>query len=369
MNKNFSIILLLLAFTGAFKADAFRLVDATAGTPLPLASVTDRSGNVVGLTDKTGEIPALGTDRFPVTFNYMGYEPLEVPGPVDADVKMNPRDYDLPEIVITTDSRPLLRLTGYMRELTSVLNETDSVTIFRESMVDFLVPVKKTKVKGWDKARQLASRTYVRMTDSDGLDSVSAEHEYEFILWGDKQSLIPDATEIPEAIRGKDFACDTIMGKFGPKAIWWKNGDKVRWYGDALANNKDHKASPLFLKLLGFTADFTELSKSIIFDAPDGDLIKPTDLRQLSLTIDMLGRGKWFKKGFESKSPVNVRSYMELYLTDREFLTEEEGRELKKEPAALETSDIVAPAEAAPLHPAIRVMVGRVRDGVGDPRK
>lgn len=345
---------------GAFDANAFRLVDAETKAPLPLASITDRSGNVVGMTDKSGEIPLLPKDRYPITFNYMGYAPLQVLEPTEDDVKMIQQEYELPEIVVIPGSRPLLHLTGYMREITSVLCSSDSVTLFKESVVDFLIPVEKTKVKGWNKARELASKTYVRMSNSSGLDSVSTSHEYEFMLWGNRKSMIPSAAKIPAKIKGADVACDTIMGKYYPKIIWWKNGDITRWYGDALANEKNHTTSPWALKLLGLTTDVTEISDNFVFDTPDGDVIRPADLIQVSVTIDMLAKGKLFKKTFDSSSPVNVRTYMELYLTDREFLSEEDGKSLRKEIPTIESSDILAPANANPLHPAIIRTVERV---------
>lgn len=360
MKKAFSIIVSVSILLGTFDANAFRLVDTETKAPLPLASITDHSGNVVGMTDKSGVIPELQKDSYPITFNYMGYASLQILKPAEDDVKMIQQEYELPEIVISPGARPLLHLTGYMREITSVLGSSDSVTIFKESVVDFLVPVEKTKIKGWNKARELASKTYVRMSNSSGLDSVSTSHEYEFMLWGNRKSLIPSAAKIPEKFKVAEVAYDTIMGKYYPKIIWWKNGDVTRWYGDALANEKNHLTSPWALKLFGLTTDVTEISENYVFDTPDGDFIRPTDLRQVSVTIDMLAKGKLFKKTFDSSSPVNVRTYMELYLTDREFLSEEDGKSLKKEIPTIESSDILAPTNANPLHPAIIRTVERI---------
>lgn len=360
MKKIFSIIISMSILLGAADAGASRLVDAATNAPLPLASITDRSGNVVGMTDKSGLIPELQQDRYPITFNYMGYASMQIQGPTADDVKMMPQDYELPEIVIIPGSHPLLHLTGYMREVTSILSSSDSVTIFKESVVDFMVPVEKSKVKGWKKARELASRTYVRMSDSSGLDSVSTNHEYEFMLWGNGINLIPSAAKIPDKFKGTDVASDTVMGKYYPKLIRWKNGDVIRWYDDALADEKNHITTPLVLKLFGLTTDVTEISENFVFDTPDGDSITPADLRQVSITIDMLAKGKLFKKAFDSSSPVNVRTYMELYLTDREYLSEADGKELKKDTPAIEPSRIMAPTNANPLHPAIVRIVERV---------
>lgn len=357
---SFSIIVSVSILLGTFDANVFRLVDAETKAPLPLASITDRVGNVVGMTDKSGVIPELQKGSYPVTFNYMGYVSLQIQKPAEDDVKMIQQEYELPEIVISPGARPLLHLKGYMREVTSVLSSSDSVTLFKESVVDFLIPVGKTKVKGWKKARELASKTYVRMSNSSGLDCVGSNHEYEFMLWGNRKSLIPSAAKIPDKIKGTDVACDMVMGKYYPKIIWWKNGDVIRWYGDALANEKNHITSPWALKLFGLTTYVTEISENYVFDTPDGDYIRPTDLRQVYVTIDMLAKGKLFKTTFDSSSPVNVRTYMELYLTDREFLSEEEGKSLRNEIPSIESSDILAPTNANPLHPAIIRIVERV---------
>ena len=130
--------------------------------------------------------------------------------------------------------------------------------------------------------------------------------------------------------------------------------------GMAMLSPMNHITSPWALKLFGLTIDVTEISENYVFDTPDGDFIRPTDLRQVSITIDMLGKGKLFKKTFDSSSPVNVRTYMELYITDREFLSEEDGKSLRKEIPSIESSDILAPTNANPLHPAIIRTVERV---------
>lgn len=353
-------IIAIAALAVSLHASAFRLVDASTKAVMPLAAITDRSGNVVGMTDNNGEIPEISSDRYPITFNSMGYEQVVLVKPATADVGMQLRNYELPEIVVTPGSRPLLHLTGYMRETSSVMGSSDSITMFRESIVDFLVPIEKAKVKGWDAARILASKTFVKIKNSAGLDSVSNRHEYEYMLWGDKLGLIHAKRDVPEAIKGKTFACDTIMGKYFPKIIWWKNGPLTRWYGDGLANEKNHTISPAFLKFFGLTTDFKDLSTAYVFNTPEADAISPADLKQASVSLNMLARGRLFKKAFDSSTPVNIKAYVEVYLTDREYLSNEEAKLLKKEPPVIRPAEIIAPADATPIHPAIRQIKDRV---------
>ena len=118
------------------------------------------------------------------------------------------------------------------------------------------------------------------------------------------------------------------------------------------------------MKLLGLTADFTDVSTNYVFSTPDGNKVGPVDLKQVSMSVNMLARGKLFKMSFGSSSPVDVRSYVEFYPTDREFLTDEEGRRLKKELPDVGVSEVEAPENAAPLHPAVRRIVERVRSNL-----
>lgn len=51
---------------------------------------------------------------------------------------------------------------------------------------------------------------------------------------------------------------------------------------------------------------------------------------------------------------------IEVYLTEREYLTDAEGKAIKKEAPVYRTSDVKAPADATPLHPGIAHLVERV---------
>ncbi len=354
------ILTVVLSSTVSVHALAERLLDAETGTPLPLASISDRHGNVIGMTSREGVIPKLEADCFPITFAYMGYEPVEVALPDGKDVLLRQNLYELPEIVVAPGSRPLLHLTGYMREVSSQLGPTDSITVFRESIVDFLTPVEKTKFKGWSKPRVLASRTFVRISDSSGLDSIGSGVDNEYMLWGDRFSFIPSSKAIPESMKGSGrFATDTVMGKYFPKNIWVKNGSMIRWYADMLADKKGHVYTPWVLKAAGMTSDFKDASFNYVFHKEDGNQLKPTDLTRMSLSIDILLRGKIAKWAYNSSGPLHLRTYIEFYLTDSEYLTETDGKALKKNPPVYKTSEVKAPLNADPPHPGIRRIVER----------
>lgn len=355
------IVAVAISVTASLHARANKLVDAETKTVLPLASISDHSGNMIGMTSREGEIPPIASNCFPITFNYMGYKPLEVERLDGSDVIMYQSLYELPEILVTPGSRPLLHLTGYMREVASMLGSSDSLTIYKESIVDFLIPVGKTREKVWSKPRVLASKTYVRMSDSSGMDSVSCQLDEKFLLRGDRYNFIPSVKAIPESMKVTEgSARKTIMGKYSPKHIWEKNGETTRWYFDGLADREGHVYTPRALKVAGMTSDLKEASFNYVFHTDEGNTLKHTDMTRVSLSIDLLVRGKVAKKAYKSTGPLHLRTYIEVYLTEREYLTDAEGKAIKKEAPVYRTSDVKAPADATPLHPGIARLIERV---------
>lgn len=327
--KYLSAVLLMLASVIGVRAQ--RLVDNDTRLPLPLASVMDREGNLVGMTDHEGAIPPVSADCYPLTFSSLGYKPLEIGSPVTADIGMSATAYDLPEVIISPRSRPLLYLTGYVREVSSLFGSSDSVTIFRESIVDFMLPVGETRVKGWKKPRELTSKTYVRMTNAEGLDSVSNHTDYDYLLWTGTFGVIPSSVNVPAGFgKGISFASDTVMGKYTPKFVWQKSNGTFRCRKDGLADRKGHVYTPWQLKAMGLTTDLNELSQNYVFETTGGDQPTLADISSFSLSISLLIKSKLLKSLYKSSKPVCQKSYVEVYITGREYLTDEEAKKRKK---------------------------------------
>lgn len=339
-----------------------RLVDEL-GEPLPLASITDRYGNIIGLTDNDGNIPELKPGAFPVTFTYIGFEPLEVKNLSRREIAMKPSSYNLPEIQIMPGSHPLMHITAYMREHSTSMGSSDSVVILKESIVDFLIRVDKTKVKEWKKPRDLASKTYVRFTGKNGLDSVGSKVD-DIYLWANKLNLFPSMKSklnVPEKVVGKTgFAVDTVTTSKGTTLVWQRKDNVIRLNRDVLSAYANHTYSPKIMKVLGATTDFTEMTNNYVFNNTGTAVLHPSDLRQLSLSMKMKGRGKIWKWTFDSKGYIDVTDYVEVYVIDREYLTEAEAKDIRKNPPYVRPSDLKAPNGAAPLHPAIQSIIDRI---------
>lgn len=345
-----------------------RLVDKNSGEAITLASITDRNGTMIAQTGNDGSIPEIQATAFPVTFSLIGYEPLEVDSLGGGDIALEPLTLQLSEVVVSPGEAPLMYITAYMREYASSFGSKDSLTIYEEGIVDFLIPVEKTKVKGWRKPRILASKQYQRHTDSAGLDEVSNQAD-DIFLMASNLNIFPSsegsALNMPEKIASASgTTTETVFTKNNTKMDWQRNGDIIRLSHDIMTRYENHVYSPTAFKLLGATVDITESVGSYVFICGDGErTITPADLCQLSLSLKLTGRGKMFKWGFDSKSPVDIRNYIEIYVIDRAYVTEKEGKELKKNPPSV-PAGIVAPKGTAPLHPGVERIVERVNGKV-----
>ena len=195
------------------------VVDSLTGIPLARVTVHDRNGHTIAVTSDRGVMPSIDAASYPLTLSSMGYRPVVVPAPGRQIINMSETSYNLPEVVVNPGKREALRIKAYVREYASLSTYSDTVLLFREKMVDFMVPSKKTKgYKGWLKPRVLDSRSFYHFSDANGLDSVSNSYRQHF-SWADWVGIV-DHTVIPDAFRDAEVMADSIAGASGPAAFW-----------------------------------------------------------------------------------------------------------------------------------------------------
>ena len=244
-------------------------------------------------------------------------------GKVRADVSADPapKVKVLPELLVNPKKRQVLHLNGYLREYSTLTTYSDTVLLFREKTVDFMVPVRKTgNYRGWLSPRVLASRSYYHFTNSSGLDSVS-NHFGQHFSWSDWVGIFK-RHDLPDRLRREDVANDTVYGKYSPSLIWKRNEEKVELEVDVMADQ--------------------------------------ANILCMSSNIEPNGRGRNLRYLMNSDGPMYVDTHAELYITDIEYMTVREACRLEKNPPSAEEVGIKAPANAPELHPAICELVERV---------
>lgn len=268
----------------------------------------------------------------------------------------------LPEVVVEARQKKMLHILAYVREYSSLSSYTDTITMFREKMVDFmLLTNKRLHFKGWRYPRSLKARSYYRYTNSNGLDSVSDRCNHHF-SWSDWIGMIP-TTPIPAKITNVDKGIDTIYGKYIPTEIWIRNGDRLSLDINVLADTDSRKWVPnishFFRK--GDT-EFEQFRLRLSYDNLLGKDLSPSDLTGYSFTIESRGRGRGMFQFNRHDQPIFVATYAEVYILDKEYISVKEAKKWDNWNFSLDELEILEPLEAPDLDSATMALIDRVNN-------
>lgn len=335
------------------------VADLNGGEPLSNASVFDRHGNFVGVTSSNGRLPYVVEAGYPLTIRYLGFEERRVEKVAGDTVFLRELPAELPEVVIESRHHKVLHLLAYVREYSTMSTWTDTISLFREKMVDYMLPVdKKTKFKGWSSPRVLASRSYYRFTDSEGLDSVSDRCGHHF-SWADWMGIVSRVT-IPGSLRGLDNATDTVRGKHEVAEVWTKKGSRLSVDINPLADTVSRRWIPGLSRFFHKGTEFDRLQVRFNYDNVAGDSIMPVDLAGYSFNIESNGRGHWMFMFNRLDDPCFVSTYGEVYVIDKEYLSVKDAKKWERRQKDISGVEIYEPQEAPELQPAIQSLVDRV---------
>ncbi len=342
------------------------VADSLTRTPLSNASVFNNKGIFIGTSRKNGKITCATFSDFPITVRYMGYHERTIAHYSPDSILLVETMTELPEIVVDARQKKMLHILAYVREYSSLSSYTDTITMFREKMVDFMLPTeKKTRFKGWRYPRTLNSRSYYRFTNVSGLDSVSDRCNHHF-TWSDWIGMIPPA-HIPDNILKTGINVDTTYGKYSPAEIWTRTGDRLSIDIDVLADTANRKWVPnisyFFRKE---DTDFERFGLKLNYEYFSDNEINPLGLTGYSFTIESRGRGRGMFLFNRHDQPFFVTTYAEVYILDKEFIPVKEAREWDDFKFYNNAVDILEPQEAPELSLSTLTLIDRVNNIYAD---
>jgi len=337
-------------------------IDCGDNAPVAGATVIDKSGMILGMTDENGKIAIANDDAFPISVSCIGYEPLSV-AEYKESVVLAPFSYQLNEIVVTPAEKPVIRVVCFAREYSSGITGADTLQLYCEYMTEaFLV---NGKVKGYKKTaskpKAKSVKRYAKIT-KDGMDSIFSPKRNDDITkisWLNFMTFLPEGEHllIPEAIKnGADS--DTIMGKHGPKFTYQMRNGIFTKTADMLSDHKDRKWSPWFLKIIGMTMDIDAGTWSLSFSNKKADeKFSIYDFRCGTYNIHIIGKGKWIKKAFNTTQPIEMHSYLEMYPIEITQSTVEEYKAMVNDDSGI---PFKYPLDIQPLSPVIQQFVEEI---------
>lgn len=337
------------------------VADFATREPLPKASVFDVKGTFVGISDTKGRLPFFSASYYPLTVRYLGYGEVKVLDATPDTVFMHEYAMELPEMVIESRKHNVLHLMAYVREYSTLTSYTDTITLFREKMVDYMEPLgAKSRFKGWRTPRVLNARSYYRFTNCHGLDSVSDRCNQHF-SWTDWMGLPPTA-RLTATLRDTETATDSVFGKYSITELWRKNADRVTLDIDVLADTASRRWVPDLSSFFDKGVEFERLGTRFNYDNVLGYALDETNLTGYSFNIESRGRGRGMFMFNRRDEPFFVTTYCEVYILDKEYITEKEARRWAKDAVETASIDFLIPTEAPELQPDILRLIARVNN-------
>ncbi len=284
---------------------------------------------------------------------------------------LEPIPFELPEVKVSTKHRPILHLTGYIREISKMASSIDTLMLYREKWVDFMIPSGKAKYfRGWTDPRLLKTKSYYKWTDPSGLDSVSDRTDHHF-SWSDWVSL-PRRINYPESIGGTRIGDFIVMNGDSIAEIWKKDSIGVNITVNVLADSIKDKWTPRLAGPMWRNHDFKRIVMDFRYSDTDTFSVRPQNLDRMSCRIESMGRGhdmfrfnRWKEDYY-----LYVTTYFDLTITDREYLTVKDAKRKEKDARlAIEDAMIIFESERVPRDSIINDLIARVNSIDHDSRR
>lgn len=335
------------------------VVDSATNVALPNASIYDKDGTPVGLSNSKGVIPKIARSRYPITVRYLGFNDKSVMYGCNDTVFLSESVSELPEMVVESSRHRVLHILAYVREYSTLSTYTDTIFLFREKMVDYMLPSdNKVKFDGWSSPRVLTCKSYYRFTNNNGLDSVSDTSQHHF-TWSDWIAIPPEVS-MPMRIKNSRISADTLFGKYNPTEIWRRNNDRIRIDIDVLADTISRKWVPKLAYFFRRGLDYNKFKVSFNYDNIEGNSLSGFDLDGYSFTIESKGRGREMFRFNKINEPFFVSTNAEVYILDKEHITVKEAKKWEKRDFDVDEIGIYEPMDAPQLSAAILDLVERV---------
>lgn len=268
---------------------------------------------------------------------------------------------ELPEFVYESHKLKALHILAYVREYSSISTYTDTVAMYREKIVDYMLPPrKKSRFRGWKTPRVLSSKSYYRFTNCNGLDSVSNHYNHHF-SWSDWVG-IPPSFDLPEMLHNAEIAEDTIMGKYSPTEIWRLSNDSIMVSVDVLADTLSRKWVPNMSHIFYDIDSFDQFKMTYRYYNNGENSLNPLALIEFSYLIESRGRGRNIYLFTHPNEPFFVTTSAEVYMLDKEFIALKEAKKWEKFKITADDFEFFAPSFTPELSSDILFLINRVNE-------
>lgn len=270
------------------------------------------------------------------------------------------RNIRLKEVSVNGRHRDVLHTLGYIREFSKMTSGGDTVFLYREKWVDFMLPsVSVKRFSGWRLPRILSSKSYYHFTNSQGLDSVSDRFNQHF-SWSDWLQM-PNKAKIPQGICDGNET-DTVFGRYRPAEIWRRQADRIDLSVNVLADTTNRRWVPSLRGFFNNDIDFERFDVRYLFKDIDGGMVHERNLDAMTFNIESNGRGRDLFRLSRRNIPYYIETYAEMFIADREYISVKRARELEDSPFCESDLLRLTPGDMSDLEPSILSLIARVEN-------
>lgn len=275
-------------------------------------------------------------------------------------VPVNKMSKELPELKVDYHKNRVLHILAYVREYSNMTTYGDSVFLFREKWVDYMVPNKGVKrYNGWVIPRVISNKSYYRFSNGRGLDSVSDRY-HQLFSWADWIG-ITNGIPLPSRLTHHSNSTDTLRGKYSAAEIWQRNGDEVTVNVNVLADSVANRWVPDLTLFFQNIVEFEEINLQYVFTDVISDNLYAYDLDRMKFQINSLGRGRNMFRFNRRDELFFVSTTTEIYIADKEYITVKEAKRWEKELGnELDSEYLECPPGVPPLTADIIDLMARV---------
>ena len=335
-------------------------VDAASSRPLAGATIFNNRGAAIGTCASDGSLPYIPSDAYPLTIRMMGYRDAVRITEADSIIALEEIAYELPELLVESKEQRVLHILAYVRDYSTLSTYTDTVTLYREKWVDFMLPSENVrKFNGWRTPRILSTRSYYRFTNLAGLDSVSNRFNQHF-SWSDWVGIL-EQIPLPDRLCRADNVADTVFGRYSPTEIWSRGEGIISLGVDVLADTLGRRWVPHLASFFKDNIDFEDFHVNYRYNDVGSDTVLARDLTDIACSIQSRGRGHSVFRFSRHDEPIFVSTYAEMYIVDQEYITVREARKWEKRIfSSADTDDLPLPDRVPAPTPDIVALISRV---------
>ncbi|MDE6272235.1 MAG: carboxypeptidase-like regulatory domain-containing protein [Muribaculaceae bacterium] len=331
-----TVLVLVLSLNNSAKK--VYIGDALDRSPLPAASVMNKEGHLLGISENDGWFELDDNQTFPIRVSYLGFREKNVAAPVDS-ILLEGYVFNLPEVAVGGDKTGV-QLICLGTENVVIARGKDSVIMQNKYLLQYILPFGK-KPKGFKERSnpKILDSKLKTLTITDGNRVESEQPDFIFPTFIDMERMTAEKFAYPKVLDSLERAAVDIEYNKNITLHYKRRKDVISRYVDAMDGRTEPIKSPGIMSLFGMSFDITRMDYTHRYNYNPSGINAALDLIGFTSAQSIIFKGKLFKKLFKTDEGVKGDIVIEITPINYQLISTEESKQLNKNPGDLKLSD------------------------------